>query len=100
MYGLQEEVSNLNNCLSQNSVSVQAIKKAYQIDADRLQICYKDMLDKYRSLSETMKVEISINYDQFLKGLEQSIQIRVGGQTGNSRVSDERSGIIRVDEEK
>ena len=44
MYGLQEEVNNLNNCLSQNSVSVQAIKKAYQIDADRLQNCYKQML--------------------------------------------------------
>ena len=69
MYGLQEEVNTLNNCLSQNSVSVQAIKKAYQIDAERLQGCYKDMLDKYRSLSDTMKVDIEIDYNLFLKGL-------------------------------
>lgn len=58
MYGLHEEVNNLNNCLSQNSVSVQTIKKAYQIDAERLQECYKDMLKKYRNLSETMRVDI------------------------------------------
>ena len=80
-------------------MSVQAIKKAYQIDAERLQSCYKDMLDKYRSLSDTMKVDIEIDYNQFLRGLEQSIQIRIGGNNGGSRVSGDRNMIIKVDEE-
>jgi hypothetical protein len=41
-----------------NNVSVHDIKKAYQIDADRLQKSYKEMMGKYIGLSDTMKVDI------------------------------------------
>lgn len=100
MYGIQEEVNGLNNCLSQNSVSAQAIKKAYQIDAERLQNCYKGMLDKYRSLSEAMRIDIAADYDTFIKGLEHSIQIKVGSY-GKSDVYGQASltkKVIRVDD--
>lgn len=58
MYGLHEQINSLNNSLIQNNMNVQAIKKAYQIDADKLRNTYKQMADKYRSLSDTMKIDI------------------------------------------
>jgi hypothetical protein len=48
----------LVNSLSSNNVSVHDIKRAYQIDADRLQKSYKQMVEKYMGLSDTMKVDI------------------------------------------
>ena len=58
MYGLHEEVNTLNNCIAQNSMNVQAIRKSYQIDADKLKSTYKQMVDRYRDLSEKMKISI------------------------------------------
>lgn len=57
-------------------MNVQAIKKAYQIDADKLQNSYRAMADKYRNLSETLKVEIDFKDDEFLQGLEKSISLK------------------------
>lgn len=42
-------------------MNVQAIRKAYQIDTDKLKNTYKHMADKYRSLSDTMKIQIDFN---------------------------------------
>lgn len=61
MYGLHEEVNSLNNCIAQNNMNIQAIKKSYQIDADKLKSTYKKMVDKYRDLSQKMKIEVEFN---------------------------------------
>lgn len=66
MYTLHEEVNQLKNSLSATNVSVQDIKKAYQIDADRLQKTYKQMLDKYVGLSDAMRVDIDLDSGKFI----------------------------------
>ncbi len=66
MYTLHEEVNQLKNSLSATNVSVQDIKKAYQIDADRLQKTYKQMLDKYVGLSDAMRVDIDLDSAKFI----------------------------------
>lgn len=46
-----------------------------------------------------MKVSIEVDYNMFLKGLEQSIQIRVG-DTDPQNITDTKKVIIRVEEEE
>jgi hypothetical protein len=62
-------VNQLINSLGSNTVSVHDIKKAYQIDADRLLKCYKQMMDKYITLSDTMRVDIDLDSSKFIEGL-------------------------------
>jgi hypothetical protein len=69
MYSIHDEVNQLINSLSSNNFSVHDVKKAYQIDADKLQKCYKEMLEKYNSLTDTMKVDIDLDGSKFIEGL-------------------------------
>lgn len=66
MYGLHEEVNQLIISLSSNNTSPQDIKKAYQIDANRLTKSYKQMMDKYNNLSDSMKIDIELDKSKFL----------------------------------
>lgn len=96
MYSLHEEVNHLINSLSSNNVSVHDIKKAYQIDADRLQKCYKEMLDKYNNLCDTMRVEVDLDNNKFIERLEQAITLKVGNKSkGNG---EENQKLIRINE--
>ena len=66
MYSLHDEVNQLINSVGSNNSSVQDIKKAYQIDADRLLKCYKQMMEKYITLSDAMRVDIDLDGAKFI----------------------------------
>lgn len=69
MVSLQDEINQLISSLGSNSSSVHDIKKVYQIDADRLQTCYRQMMEKYTGLCNAMKVEIDLNSAKFIDGI-------------------------------
>lgn len=74
-------MNQLINSISSNNASVLDVKKAYQIDADRLLKCYKQMMDKYLTLSDAMRVDIDLDGAKFIESLEQSIALRIGGKS-------------------
>lgn len=69
MLSLQEEINQLISSLGSNSSSVHDIKKAYQIDADRLQTCYRQMMEKYTGLCDAMKIQVDLNGVKFIDGI-------------------------------
>lgn len=58
---LQDEVHALNNSLANANMSVQSIKKAYQIDAEKLYKSYQKMVDKYSNIKGNLEIDIQIN---------------------------------------
>lgn len=78
MYALHEEVNQLINSLSSTSASVQDIKKAYQIDAERLQKCYRTMVERYEGLREGMRVEVGLEDGALEAALEDIVRVRAG----------------------
>ena len=78
MHTLQEEVNALNNSLISANTSVQAIKRAYQIDGQKLHRSYKSMVDKYQGIKNSLAMNLDINQQKFIQALDSCLSIKVG----------------------
>lgn len=78
MHTLQEEVNTLNNSLISANTSVQAIKKAYQIDGKKLHHSYKAMVDKYHGIKNSLSINLDVDQHKFIQALESCLSIKVG----------------------
>ena len=78
MHTLQEEVNALNNSLISANTSVQAIKRAYQIDGQKLHRSYKAMVDKYQGIKNSLAINLDIDQQKFIQALDSCLSIKVG----------------------